>query len=48
MPSSRGSPKPGIETMSPTLWVDSLLSEPPGKPWGLLNVTSDDVVGMDD
>ena len=25
-------PNPGIETRSPTLQVDSLLSEPPGKP----------------
>ena len=25
-------PKPGIESRSPTLQADSLLSEPPGKP----------------
>ena len=25
-------PDPGIESGSPTLWADSLLSEPPGKP----------------
>ena len=25
-------PNPGIEPRSPTLWADSLLSEPPGKP----------------
>ena len=25
-------PNPGIESRSPTLWVNSLLSEPPGKP----------------
>ena len=32
MPSSRGSSNPGIEPRSPTLQVDSLPSEPPGKP----------------
>ena len=32
MPSSKGSPNPGIKTRSPTLQVDSLLSEPQGKP----------------
>ena len=26
-------PNPGIKPMSPTLGVDSLSSEPPGKPW---------------
>ena len=25
-------PNPGIEPRSPTLWADSLTSEPPGKP----------------
>ena len=25
--------KPGVEPLSPTLQVDSLLTEPPGKPW---------------
>ena len=25
-------PNPGIEPRSPSLWADSLLSEPPGKP----------------
>ena len=29
---SRGSSRPGIEPMSPALQVDSLPSEPPGKP----------------
>ena len=32
MPSSGDLPKPGIEPRSPTLQVDYLLSEPPGKP----------------
>ena len=32
MPFSRGSSNPGIKPRSPTLQVDSLLSEPPGKP----------------
>ena len=32
MPSSRGSSQPGIEPRSPALHVDSLPSEPPGKP----------------
>ena len=32
MPSSRDFPNPGIEPRSPTLQVDSLLSELPGKP----------------
>ena len=32
MLSSRDLPNPGIEPESPTLQVDSLLSEPPGKP----------------
>ena len=32
MPSSRGSPQPGIESGSPTLQADPLQSEPPGKP----------------
>ena len=32
MPSSRDLPNPGIEPRSPALQVDSLLSEPPGKP----------------
>ena len=31
-PSFRGFPNPGIRPMSPTLQVDSLPSEPPGKP----------------
>ena len=31
-PSSRGSSQPGIEPRSPALQVDSLPSEPPGKP----------------
>ena len=29
---SRGASQPGIKLRSPTLWADSLLSEPPGKP----------------
>jgi len=33
MPSSRGSPNPGIELRSPALPADSLQSEPPGKPF---------------
>jgi len=32
MPFSRDLPNPGIESMSPALQTDSLLSEPPGKP----------------
>ena len=32
MPSSRGSSQPGIKPRSPALQVDSLPSEPPGKP----------------
>ena len=32
MPSSTGPANPGIEPRSPALQVDSLLSEPPGKP----------------
>ena len=32
IPFSRGSSKQGIEIGSPTLWTDSLLSEPPGSP----------------
>ena len=32
VPFSMGFPNPGIEPRSPTLQVDSLLSEPPGKP----------------
>ena len=32
MPSSRDLPNPGIEPRSPALQVDSLPSEPPGKP----------------
>ena len=31
-PSARDLPNPGIEPRSPALQVDSLLSEPPGKP----------------
>ena len=31
MPSSRGSSQPRDQTRSPTLQVDSLLTEPPGK-----------------
>ena len=31
-PSAGDLPEPGIETMSPALQADSLLSEPPGKP----------------
>ena len=31
-PSLGDFPNPGIESLSPTLWVDSLLSELPGKP----------------
>ena len=33
MPSSRGSSQPRDQPRSPTLQVDSLLSEPPGKPF---------------
>ena len=32
MPSSKDLPNPGIESRSPALQADSLLSEPPGKP----------------
>ena len=32
IPFSRGSPYPGIKSGSPALQVDSLQSEPPGKP----------------
>ena len=32
MPSSRGSSQPQMEPRSPALQVDSLSSEPPGKP----------------
>ena len=32
IPSSRGSPNPGIEPGSPVLQADSLPAEPPGKP----------------
>ena len=32
MPSSRNLPNSGIKPRSPELWVDSLLSEPSGKP----------------
>ena len=32
LPSPGDLPSPGIEPRSPTLWADSLLSEPPGKP----------------
>ena len=32
MPSFTGPANPGIEPRSPALQVDSLLSEPPGKP----------------
>ena len=32
MPSSRALPNPGLKPRSPTLQVDSLPSEPPGKP----------------
>ena len=31
-PSPGSLPDPGIEPRSPTLWADSLPSEPPGKP----------------
>ena len=31
MPSSKDLPNPGIEPRSPELWVDSLLSESPGR-----------------
>ena len=31
---SRGLPDPGIKPRSPTFQVDSLPSEPPGKPFG--------------
>ena len=31
-PSPGDLPNPGIEPRSPALWVDSLPSEPPGKP----------------
>ena len=32
-PSAGDLPNPGIELRSPALWADSLLTEPPGKPW---------------
>ena len=32
MPSSRGSPNPGIKPGSPSFQADALTSEPPGKP----------------
>ena len=34
-PPPKNLPNPGIEPRSPTLQVDSLLSEPPGKPWNI-------------
>ena len=37
IPSSRGSSYPGIEPRSPALQVDSLPSEPPGKPTDIQN-----------
>ena len=37
MPSSRVSSHPGIEPRSPALQVDSLPSEPPGKPTDIQN-----------
>ena len=37
MLSSRDLPNPGIEPRSPPLHSDSLLSEPPGKPWGQIS-----------
>ena len=36
---SRGSSWPGIKSGSSTLQADSLLSEPPGKPFGFLSVS---------
>ena len=35
-PSPGDLPNPGIKLRSPALQVDSLLSEPPGKPWCLM------------
>ena len=32
IPTPRGLPNLGIEPTSPTLWADSVWSEPPGKP----------------
>ena len=37
---SRGSSNPGIKPRSPVLQVDSLPTEPPGKPGGLQNLMS--------
>ena len=39
-PSPGDLPNPGIEPMSPALQVDSLPSEPPGKPWKLKTIRS--------
>ena len=39
VPFSRGSSNPGIELRSPTLQVDSLPAEPPGKPKQALKTT---------
>ena len=39
VPSLGDIPDPDIEPQSPTLWVDSLLSEPPGKLMNMLNTT---------
>ena len=46
LPSPGGLPDPGIEPRSPALQVESLLSEPPGKPqfkgaWGPINLLLD-------
>ena len=38
MPSSGDLPNPGIEPRSPTLQADSLLSEPPGRPYRCPNI----------
>ena len=43
IPFSRDFPDPGVESRSPALKADSLLSEPPGKPWfyfGILQTSS--------
>ena len=37
-PSPRGLPDPGIESRSPTLQADSLLSKPSGKPFSVIKI----------
>ena len=39
IPFSRGLPEPGTEPRSPALPADSLLSQPPGKPWEMTGLS---------